>query len=58
MCAAHQQTLDLLRGEKYRKPFTAKELGKAIGGWEIVQYDVVGCRYVSTNLAVIFSLHM
>uniref|UniRef100_K3YCF5 Ubiquitin-like protease family profile domain-containing protein n=1 Tax=Setaria italica TaxID=4555 RepID=K3YCF5_SETIT len=37
--------LELTRHEKYRKHHSGKELGDVIGGWEIVKYDILGCRY-------------
>uniref|UniRef100_K3ZZY0 Ubiquitin-like protease family profile domain-containing protein n=1 Tax=Setaria italica TaxID=4555 RepID=K3ZZY0_SETIT len=37
--------LELTHHEKYRKHHSGKELGDVIGGWEIVKYDIIGCRY-------------
>lgn len=50
--------LELTRHEKYRKHHSGKELGDVIGGWEIVKYDILGCRYVSSFHAIICSLHI
>uniref|UniRef100_K3XSH8 Ubiquitin-like protease family profile domain-containing protein n=1 Tax=Setaria italica TaxID=4555 RepID=K3XSH8_SETIT len=37
--------LELTHHENYRKHHSGKELGDVIGGWEIVKYDILGCRY-------------
>jgi sentrin-specific protease 1 len=42
-----QKMCDLTRHPKFCESYSNKELGAAIGGWSILNYDHLRCKYIS-----------
>jgi hypothetical protein len=49
--------LELHKAARHRKFRTAEELGAVIGQWELIRYDISGCRYVS-SISFLFFQHI
>jgi hypothetical protein len=49
--------LELHKAARHRKYRTTEELGAAIGQWELIRYDISGCRYVS-SFSFLFFQHI